>query len=123
MISLNMAFFLRDWLKWAETGEQLEGCDDLFDSRYGLCSNLEDYGFAHGFDDNESCRLDEELGALFRADGLDDSYPFGGHSRYSEDSKAHAMHKNEDRAAWVRAKLEDRPAQLQLSYRLKAERT
>lgn len=95
--------FLQAWIDWVDAGAA--ECDSF--TRYnGLCNNLTHWSISQrgAYDeaagDAEECLLD-----LFKADGLDETYPFGGQSAYDEDRSNGTHHLNPARLAWVRSKV------------------
>jgi len=84
---------LSDWLKWAENGAPDNEC---FYRGFGLCVAV---AFTGGMP------LGEELEAIFAAQGLGRSHPFG-KKAYNEGFDNKTMHLDPNRLAWVRAQLE-----------------
>ena len=98
-MSENLQRFLAEWLEWVEKGAPDE---EPFCRRRGLCSGLEDWNLERDFDVEEG---EEELRCLFKADGLDGVYPFGGAEVFYEAVDHDEQHLNEARVAWVRSKV------------------
>lgn len=91
MISNELRKFLSEWLAWAEADAPSH---QVFDSRFGLCRNVEHYSiYTNAYDE-----LRELLGR--------DAYPFGGEVIYWGERKAISHHRNQFRLAWVRKTLE-----------------
>jgi len=93
--------FLAHWLNWAKTGKPTDGG---YDPGLGLCYNLDVYAREAGIDEDD---LYDDLIEMFRADGLDESYPFGGKDVYIKEADEDTMNLNLLRLAWVRSKLAD----------------
>lgn len=89
--------FLTEWLEWAEN----DGTEGKFDPQFGLCYNY--CQFCGGYNSNAYA----ELAKMFKVDGLDDAYPFDKDGdAYEQDAIFSEIHKNPERRAWVRSKLE-----------------
>jgi len=94
--------FLAAWLEWVESGAPES---DVFERFVGLCSNLRWYmrnEGASGFDDESEVA---SLRDIFKSEGLDEDYPFGGPDVYYEEAYDDTSHLNEQRLAWVRSKV------------------
>lgn len=94
--------FLTAWIGWVDSGAPKF---KPFNRGEGLC-----YSYNRWMKNLDMCTSDRE-GALSELhDGFDESgsnrlYPFGGEDQYDGECEADRMHENEDRLAWVRAKL------------------
>lgn len=91
MMSPLLRAFLSDWLAWAEAGAP---DDDRLARHWGLCGNAIKNG------------VRRHLERLLETDFPDNaSFPFGGSTVYHRDAYRREHHLNEERLAWVRAKL------------------
>jgi len=94
--------FLSAWLEWATETHGYQAPHGLpFLRCDGLCASTHRY-FPCFIDAD---LVEAELGKLFRAEGLDKSYPFGGMAVHDRETREETVHLNEARLAWVRAKL------------------
>lgn len=102
-MSENLQRFLAEWLEWVEDGAPKKG---MLRRYQGLCSNFSRWLHARSADWDEIDREIDQFKNLFAEDGLDEEYPFGGCSKYCAEAEKETMHKNPERLAWVRSKVE-----------------
>lgn len=102
-----LAFF-KEWLAWAESPDADSDNHLVFNNGIGLCGNLENW-----LDDLEHENSDtmyqisvDALAMQFVTAGLCKYYPFG-EAAYDHHMVADTMHKDENRLAWVRARIAD----------------
>ncbi|RQU14211.1 hypothetical protein DF152_17255 [Burkholderia cenocepacia] len=98
-MSKEMREYLAAYLAWVEAGAP-DGSP--FRRAWGLCSNVDLFGFA---DSEAYARVAVELSESFVSSGVDPDYPFGGFSVYWDDSERGRHHENEQRLAWIREQL------------------
>lgn len=99
--------FYKDWLEAAEAPDADSDEHFIFRNGMGLCGNLEMWCDEHYDEEsivanNAYCRMKEQ----FEEAGLDSVYPFGERA-YDRAAFTDTQHKNEDRQAWVRARIAD----------------
>lgn len=91
--------FLRLWLAWAEAGGQ----GAMFDDRYGLCWN-----FTNEEWEPHNLRIKRELQDILDEEFRSQSeYPFGGHDVYQLEKLEDCAHRNPQRLAWVKRKIQE----------------
>lgn len=95
----NLKTFLAAWLDWVDGGAPDSA---PFERRRGLCSSFEEWNAERDFDIYEA---DQELCDAFTADGLDETYPFGGAEVFYDAVDNREQHLNEASIQWVRAKV------------------
>lgn len=99
--------FYKDWLKAAEAPDADSDEHPIFCNGMGLCGNLEVWCDEY-YDDEDAeanaayCRMKEQ----FEEAGLNSIYPFGERA-YDIAAFNDSQHKNEDRLAWVKARIAD----------------
>jgi hypothetical protein len=93
-MSEELKQFLSDYLAWVDAGAPPS---KPFERGYGLCSNT-------FYFDGDWEAVDNELSALFKADGLDRVYPFGKEA-YEEASVNDTHHLYQPRIDWIKSKL------------------
>lgn len=98
-MSEELRKFLQNWIDWTERGAPNYGPYDRAD---GLCNALVDFAIDN---DLRISPVTLELEELFKADGLDDAYPFG-EDTYNQAMCHSTQHTNQKRLAWVRSKLQ-----------------
>lgn len=104
MISETLKTFLTEWYTWAIADDPENGS---FDTADGLCDSYHQWLIGH-----DHCVWEQagnkllELSGLFKAQGLDDAYPFGW-EEYDKRSYHYTMHKDPNRLAWVKEMLEN----------------
>lgn len=101
-MSAHLKAFLADYIEWVDAGAS-DG--KPFRRDEGLCRTLEDWMFGQGSTQYDADEAVFGLMTEFESDGLSRYYPFGGATRYHDDRLNYAMHLNEARIAWVRAKV------------------
>lgn len=101
-MSANLKQFLAAWLEWVEKGAPDE---EPFCRRRGLCANFEEWLCARNECEEKIEEENDQLLELFRADGFEPIYPFGGCEEFYAERDDDTMHLNEARLAWVRSKV------------------
>jgi hypothetical protein len=101
-VSENLKAFLRAWLDWVEAGAPE---DDVFERSCGLCNNFNWYMRNQNVLEFELGGEMDALIEVFKMDGLDETYPFGGEDAYFDEGPNNVMHLNSARLAWVRSKI------------------
>ena len=101
-MSENLTAFLRAWLAWVEAGAPES---DAFERFAGLCSNFRWYMCGNGASESDREHAVFYLQDIFKSEGLDEDYPFGGPDVYYEEAYDDTSHLNEQRIAWVRSKV------------------
>lgn len=92
--------FLTEWLEWVEAGAVEPHF--IFRRGYGLCVSLTRYLNRTGYSNQYS-----EIKTIF-LDMLDlDMYPFGGETKFVEESIEGTMHLNKQRIQWAIDKLKE----------------
>ena len=102
-MSERLAKFLAEWLRWVEEGATEDG--SFLRSR-GLCSNFDDWMYGRNVSIEDITCENDRLYALFKADGLDGVYPFGGAEAFFDAADSETQHENQARIDWVRSKVE-----------------
>lgn len=105
--------FLQLYLDWAILGapETEEENPHNLNRSFGLCCNLNGYIWMmttveqSGVTRDEACIIEDELGALFTDDDLDEIYPFG-EDEFHNGCEHRTHHMNHNRINWIRKQLE-----------------
>jgi len=101
-MSENLKAFLSEWLTWVEAGAM---DNDVFERFCGLCSSFKWHMRSKGISE---CDCESEVACLkdlFKSEGLDEEYPFGGQDVYMEEGLDETAHLNLARIDWVRSKV------------------
>ena len=101
-MSEHLKAFLSAWLDWVDIGAPDE---TPYSRGTGLCSNFETYLFGFDYSWQEAESEVDGLTSIFRSEGLDKWYPFGGEDEYCRALCEDEQHLNESRIQWVRAKV------------------
>jgi hypothetical protein len=101
-MSERLKQFLSAYLKWVESGAKEE---EPFSRRRGLCSNFEDWLWERKETVGQVQFENSQLFDLFRSDGLDSVYPFGGAEAFYDAMDSETQHLNQARIDWVRSKV------------------
>lgn len=101
-MSEHLKAFLSAYIEWVDAGA-VEG--DLFERFCGLCSNFKWHMRSQGVSEFDSESEVASLKNLFKSEGLDEDYPFGGQDVYADEGLNDTAHLNEARIAWVRSKV------------------
>lgn len=96
----QLKLFCKAWLEWAESPEAALEEHEIFSQTGGLCSNF--YFWLEVHDPKLMGLADGFLRLLFKSQGLDGEYPFGGSSTYLHERVRLEIHKNPERLAWAR---------------------
>jgi hypothetical protein len=109
-ISKALRGFLQDWLQWVDDGAPEPAKDEKlwnYTRGHGLCYGLSKYFRRIGMPLVRADRVESELRALFKADGLDEDHPFNKTiDDYYAAGDRGLHHLNLLRVNWVRQKLE-----------------
>jgi hypothetical protein len=100
--------FLTAWLDWAEGDADPRGQYGAghFHRDCGLCYNSVEFSWDRGRKGYpEAYVLEDELRAIYAAEGRNKDYPFGKEG-YDRAEALNSMHKDPARLAWVRKQLE-----------------